>query len=80
MNPCIRRAAAPALLAALSLLAAACSTLQDTSGEAEAPFVSAEAPVSQEQADPEDADEPAAEAQATEGEVPLAVAESEPPR
>ena len=78
MTPCIRRAAAPALLGALSLLVAACSTLQDTSGEAEAPFVSAEAPLSQDQSDPEAADA-APEAQATEGEVPLAVAESESP-
>ena len=78
MIPCIRRAAAPALLAALSLLFAACSTMQDTSAEPEAPFVSAEAPVAQDQEDPEQAED-SPEAQATEGEVPLAVAESEPP-
>ena len=52
MIPCIRLAAAPALLAALSLLVAACSTLQDTSGEAEAPFVSAEAPEPQDHGGP----------------------------
>ena len=77
MTPYTRRAAAPALLAALSLLVAACSTLQDTSGEAEAPFLGAEASEPQ---DPEVAEEAAEalEAQATEGEVPLSVAESEP--
>ena len=77
MTPYTRRAAAPALLAALSLLVVACSTLQDTSGEAEAPFLSAEAPVPQDQEVPEQAEE-TPEAQATEGEVPLSVAESEP--
>ncbi len=78
MNLCIRRAAAPALLAALSLLVAACSTLQDTSDEPEASFVSAEAPASQDQEVPEDADD-TSEVPAVEGEVPLSVAESEPP-
>src|SRR5688500_15490646 len=78
MIPCTRRAAAPALLAALSLLFAACSTLQDTSDEPEAPFVSAETPVPQDQEGPEQAED-APEAQATEGEVPLSVAESELP-
>jgi hypothetical protein len=78
MIPCIRRAAAPALLAALSCLVAACSTLQDTTGEAEAPFSSAEAAESQDQESTEH-EKDAAEAQATEGEVPLSVAESEAP-
>jgi prolyl oligopeptidase len=78
MIPCIRRAAAPALLAALSLLFAACSTLQDSSYEPEAPFVSAEAPAPPEQEDPEQAEEAPASL-ATEGEVPLSVAESEIP-
>src|SRR4026209_452805 len=78
MIPCIRRAAAPALLAAQSLLFAACSTLPDTSAEPEAPFESAEAPLAQDQEEPEQAEDSPA-AQATEGEVPLAVAESEPP-
>jgi prolyl oligopeptidase len=78
MIPCIRRAAAPAVLAALSFLFAACSTLQDTSGEAEAPFSSAEAAGPQDQ-EPTDQEKDEAEAQATEGEVPLSVAESEAP-
>ena len=78
MTPCTRQAAAAALLAALSLLFAACTTLQGMPGEAEAPFVSTEAPVPQE---PEfsEYEEAAVESQAAEGEVPLSVAESEPP-
>ncbi|HEU4690285.1 MAG TPA: hypothetical protein VFS23_18070, partial [Vicinamibacterales bacterium] len=52
--------------------------MQDTSTEPEVPFVSAEAPAPLDQEVPEDADD-TSEAPATEGEVPLAVAESEPP-
>src|SRR5688572_23844384 len=73
-----RQAAAAALLAALSLVLAACTTLQGAPGEGEAPFVSAETPVPQEPQSSED-EEAAPEAQATEGEVPLSVAESETP-
>ena len=78
MTTCTRQAAAAALLAGLSLLLASCTTLQGAPGEAEAPFVSTEAPGPQEPESPEH-EEAAAEAQATEGEVPLSVAESEPP-
>ena len=77
MTPCTRQAAAAALLAGLSLILAGCATLQGAAGEGEAPFVTAEAPA-QEPESPEPA-KAAAEAQATEGEVPLSVAESEPP-
>ena len=73
-----RQAAAAALLAGLSLLFAACTTLQGEPDEGEAPFVSTEAPGPQEPESPEQ-EEAAPEVQATEGEVPLSVAESEPP-
>jgi prolyl oligopeptidase len=75
---CIRQAAAPALLAALSLLLAACATLQGAPTEAEAPFESLEDPETQDPESP-DYEEGAPEAQATEGEVPLSIAESEQP-
>ena len=78
MTPCTRPAAAAALLAALSLLFAACTTLQGEPGEGEASFESMEAPESQEPESPEP-EEAAPEALGTEGEVPLSVAESEPP-
>jgi hypothetical protein len=78
MIPCIRRAAAPALIAAQSLLFAACSTLQESSDEPEAPFLGPEASALQDQEVPEDTED-APEAPASEGEVPLSVAESEPP-
>ena len=73
-----RQAAAAALLASLSLLFAACTTLQGEPSEGEAPFVSTESPGPQEPESPEQ-EEAAPEAPATEGEVPLSVAESEPP-
>lgn len=78
MIPDTRQAATAALLAALSLLFAACSTLQGAPGEAEAPFMSVEAPAPQEPEFPEYEDA-APEAPASEGEVPLSIAESEPP-
>ena len=78
MTPCTRQAAAAALLAALSLLFAACTTLQGAPGEGEAPFVSTEAPGRRSRSPPSKR-KPPPEAQATEGEVPLSVAESEPP-
>src|SRR5512145_1887599 len=78
MTPCTRQAAAAALLAGLSLVLAACTTLQGAPDEGEAFFESMEAPAQQEPESPEH-DETAAAAQATEGEVPLSVAESEPP-
>jgi len=77
MTPFPRQAAAAALLATLSLLFAACSTLQGTPGEGEASFESTEASSPQEPESPE-YEEAAPETQASEGEVPLSVAESEP--
>jgi hypothetical protein len=47
MTPCTRQAAAAALLAALSLLFAACTTLQGEPAEGEASFESMEAPAPQ---------------------------------
>jgi hypothetical protein len=79
MTPCTRQAAAVALLAALSLSFAACTTLQGAPGEGEASFESMEAPESQESESP-DYEEAGPDAPATEGEVPLSVAESEPPQ
>jgi hypothetical protein len=60
----------------MALLCAACATMQGAAGEAEAPFVSEEAVTLQE---PEILayEEVPIDAQAPEGEVPLAVAESE---
>src|SRR5688572_17295684 len=78
MTSYTRQAAAAALLAGLSLLFAACTTLQGAPDEGEAPFESTEAPGPQEPASPEH-EKLAAEAKATEGEVPLSVAESELP-
>jgi hypothetical protein len=78
MTPCTRQAAAAALLAGLSLLFAACTALQGAPDEGEAPFVSTGAIDPQEPEFPGE-EEAAPETQATEGEVPLSVAESEPP-
>ena len=78
MTPCTRQAAAAALLAALSLLLAACTTLQGEPDEGEASFESMEAPAPQDPESPA-TEETAPEALGTEGEVPLAVAESESP-
>jgi hypothetical protein len=72
-----QRTVRAALLACLSLLCAACSTLQGTQGEAEAPFVDEAPPMQQEPEIVAHEEEPP-EAQATDGEVPLSVAESEP--
>jgi len=73
-----RQAAAAALLATLSLLLAACTALEGEPEEPEAPFESIEAPEPQEPESPEPEDA-APDAEATEGEVPLSVAESEAP-
>jgi hypothetical protein len=78
MTPCIRQAAAAALLATLSLLFAACTTLQGAPDEGEAPFMSTGAFDLQEPESPEH-DETAPETEVMEGEVPLSVAESEAP-
>ncbi len=69
--------AALALLAGLSLLCAGCATLQRAPDEPEVPFVSEEAPMQQEPEIVAHEEEPSEE-QATDGEVPLSVAESEP--
>src|SRR5688572_17107286 len=73
-----RQAAAAALLAGLSLIFAACTTLQGEPSEGEAPFVSTETQGLQEPEPPEQ-EEAAPEAPAAECEVPLSVAESETP-
>jgi prolyl oligopeptidase len=78
MTPDTRPAAASALLAALSLLVAACATLQGAPEEAEAPFESIEAAEPEQPESPESEDA-GPEAESSEGEVPLSVAESEPP-
>lgn len=78
MIPDTRLAATAALLAALSLPFTACTTMQGAPGEGEAPFESTEAPVPDDPEFPEYEAE-TADTQATEGEVPLSVAESEPP-
>jgi len=66
------------IVAALSLLFTACTTLEDPEDEAEALFESIEAPAPPGLESPAD-EEAAPEAPATEGEVPLSVAESEAP-
>ncbi len=78
MMPDTRRAAAAALLATLSLLFTACSTLQGEPTEEEMLFESLEAPEARDPDSP-DYEEASPEAEASEGEVPLSVAESEPP-
>jgi hypothetical protein len=80
VRPSLASGAALALLAGLSLLCAGCATLQREPEEPEAPFVSeeAEAPMQQEPEILAHEEEPS-ETQATDGEVPLSVAESEPP-
>jgi len=78
MMPDTRRAAAPALLATLSLLLAACSSLQGEPTEEEMLFESLEAPAARDPDSPDYEEAQQAE-EATEGEVPLAVAESEAP-
>jgi prolyl oligopeptidase len=79
MTPAIRLAAASALLAALSILISACSTLEGGPTEPEVPFLGDEAPEPQ---DPESAEQTEEELDlpAPEGEVPLSVAESEQPQ
>jgi len=79
MIPDTRPAAATALLIALSMLFAACNTLQGAPGEGEASFESMEVSESQEQESP-DYEEAGLKAPVAEGEVPLSVAESEPPQ
>ena len=73
----IRVAAARALVAGLLALLAACTSLQQTPDEAEAAFVDEELPMPEEPELAAHEEEPA-EAQATDGEVPLAIAETEP--
>ncbi|HET8692135.1 MAG TPA: hypothetical protein VFM30_08390, partial [Steroidobacteraceae bacterium] len=70
--------AARALVAGISILCAGCATLEGAPEEAEAPFI-AEEPAMPEEPELAAHEEESPEAQATDGEVPLAIAESELP-